>query len=203
MGPRQTSMSSRFNVISVDADILVKGKTHTNSKFLNATGMYNPRNVMKTSSMVAQRSREDNCVNGAHPTDWHVFSFYVGIFPFLANVGLCDLTLVIFFHQTLLFIIYIYDIQVSTKKLKPRYTAFSEKSSLLCFLKHAFFKRLMHFFLSDRPRCMPQKAEVLNMLPILKNLANQFFNFIGMQSTCHPVIGNIKSKDLWYIHSLV
>lgn len=70
VGPRQTSMSSSpFNVISVDAGILVKGKTHMNSKFLNVTGMYNPRNVMKTSSIVAQRSREDNCVNGAHPTD--------------------------------------------------------------------------------------------------------------------------------------
>lgn len=89
------------------------------------------------------------------------------------------------------------------KKLKQRYMAFSEKSSLLCFLKHAFFKRLMHFFWSDCPRCMPQKAEVLNMLPILKSLANQFFNFIGTQSTCHPVTGNIKSKDLWHIHSLV
>lgn len=140
MGPSQTSMcSSLFSVISVDAGIFVKGKTLMNSKLLNTTGMYNPRNVMKTSTMVAQRSREDNSVNGAHPTDLHIFSFYVGIFQFLANVGMCDLTLVIFFHQTLLFIIYIYDIQVSTKKLKRRYMAFSEKSSLLCFLKHAFF----------------------------------------------------------------
>lgn len=68
-----------------------------NSKLLNTTGMYNPRNVMKTSTMVAQRSREDNSVNGAHPTDLHIFSFYVGIFQFLANVGMCDLTLVVFF----------------------------------------------------------------------------------------------------------
>lgn len=89
IGPRQTSMcSSLFNVPSVEAGIFVKGKTHMNSKLLNTTGMYNPRNVMKTSTMVEQRSREDNCVNGGRPTDLHMFSFYVGIFQFLANVGI-------------------------------------------------------------------------------------------------------------------
>lgn len=88
-GPRQTPMcSSLFKVTSADAGILVKGKTYMNSKLLNATGMYNPRNVMETSPIVAQRSREDNCVNGAHPTDLHMFSFYVGIFQCLANVGI-------------------------------------------------------------------------------------------------------------------
>lgn len=89
IGPRQTPMcSSLFIVASVDAGILVKGKTHMNSKLLNATGMYNPRNVMETSPMVAQRSREDNRVNGDHPTVLRMFSFYVGIFQFLANVGI-------------------------------------------------------------------------------------------------------------------
>lgn len=63
IGPRQTfTCSSVFSVPSVDANIFVKGNAHMNSKLLNATGMHNPRNVMKTSTMVAQRSREDGAL---------------------------------------------------------------------------------------------------------------------------------------------
>lgn len=141
--PRQTPMCSLFNVASVDdAGIPVKGKTHMNSKWHNATGMYNPRNVMKTSTMAAQRSGEDNCVNGAHPTDLHMFIFYVGIFQFLANVGIvwfdsCDSFFIKHYCSSSTFLLF--RSAQKKKNLKQRYMSFSWAIKPFVFSKTCIF----------------------------------------------------------------
>lgn len=172
MGPSRTSMcSSLFSVISVDAGIFVKGKTLMNSKLLNTTGMYNPRNVMKTSTMVAQRSREDNSVNGAHPTDLHIFSFYVGIFQFLGNVWFdsCDF----FSSNTIVHHLHLWYSGQHKKTKAEIHGVFWEIKPFVFSKTCIFFKRLMHFFffLVRSPTMYATENWSLEYVPHLEKLS--------------------------------
>lgn len=140
------------------------------------------------------------CVNYSYLTDLYAFYLSIWFFEFLANFETvwfdsCDF----FFHQTLLFINCIPGIQVSTAKLKKKYTEFSEQSSLLYFLQHAFFKHLMNFFVKS-PKIYATEnlgLEYTFFLEVIRTTNSLIF--MDMQFICRPSIWNISSKGFWYI----